>query len=60
MNQPVPCIVIDGTPICIVCWELLGAEFARFTIGQLKAIWQRIDTDNALKTAAALTGGARP
>ena len=55
MNQPVACLVLNGVALCIVCWEMYGMELVKFFAADMEDIWQRIDTCDALESAAALT-----
>lgn len=55
MSQPVPCLVLNGAALCLVCLQLYSRELAEFFVGYMEDVWQRIDTRLALESAASLT-----
>lgn len=55
MDQPQVCLIVNGTPLCVVYWETYGQELSIAFVEDMEDLWLSRDTYDAIQTASALT-----
>ncbi len=53
-NEPLPCIVVNGAALCMVCWTLYGQALTAMAAHEFADRWQKHDAHQAVEEAQSL------